>query len=94
MFTGNYKLKNNTNFSNNQLLCYIRGNLILPSYNNHSIFSRNIGALQLAKNQKLYYKQYFLALGNQWHYFPEEKDLTILREHFIKYYGEYLVEII
>ena len=92
MFTGNYKMKNNTNYSNNQLLCYIRGNLIFPSYN-HNIFSRNIGALQLAKNQKLYYKQYFLALGNQWHYLPEEKDLTILREHFIKYYGVFLVEI-
>ena len=30
------------NYSNNQILCYIRGDLILPPYYNNT-FSRNIG---------------------------------------------------
>ena len=80
------------NYSNNQLLCYIRGELILPSYGNE-VFSRNIGGLKLYKNQKNYLKHYFLALGTQWEYMPEEYDLKILREFYIKYYGEKLVEI-
>ena len=80
------------NYSNNQLLCYIRGELILPSYGNE-VFSRNIGGLKLYKNQKNYLKQYFLALGTQWVYMPEENDLKILRDFYIKYYGEKLVEI-
>ena len=57
------------------------------------MFSRNIGAIKLSKNQNKYYKQYFLALGNQWEYFPNEKDITYLREFYKKYYGEKLVEI-
>ena len=81
-----------SNYSNNQLLCYIRGQLILPTYGD-KVFSRNIGALKLDKNQKRYYKQYFLALGNQWFYKPDEKDLEILRSYFKKYYGDKLVEI-
>ena len=93
MFTGNYKHKNNTNFSNNQLLCYIRGKIILPTYEGNGIFSKNIGALKLDKNQNLYYRQYFMALGNQWYYFPEENDLKVLREYFLKYYGEKMVKI-
>ena len=80
------------NFSNNQLLCFIRGKLILPSYGNQ-VFSRNIGAIKLEKNQKNYYKNYFMALGSQWQYFPNETDLSILREHYKKYYGEKMVEI-
>lgn len=44
--------------SNNQLLCYIRGELILPHYGD-SVFFRNIGALKLAAEQKKYYYQYF-----------------------------------
>ena len=80
------------NFSNNQLLCYIRGTIILPSYGNQT-FNRNIGAIKLEKNQKRYYKQYFLALGNNWDYFLEEKDVIALREHYKKYYGEKLVKI-
>ena len=81
-----------SNYSNNQLLCYIRGQLILPTYGD-KVFSRNIGALKLQKNQKQYYKQYFLALGTQWNYKPDERDLEILRGHFKKYYGDKLVEI-
>ena len=79
-------------YSNGQLLCYIRGKLILPSYDNN-IFDRNIGAIKLDKNQKKFYKQYFIALGNLWQYFPKEKDITILRKHFKKYFGEKLVKI-
>ena len=69
------------NYSNNQILCYIRGDLILPSYNNNT-FSRNIGALKLFKNQEKYYLQYFLALGTQWQYLPSERELNILRNFF------------
>ena len=84
--------KSKLNCSNNQLLSYIRGELILPSYGN-STFFRNIGALKLSKDQKKYYKQYFLALGTQWEYMPEENHLKIMREFFMKYYGEKYVEI-
>ena len=92
MFTEYINPRSKANFSNNQLLCYIRGNLILPKYGN-KIFSRNIGAVKLSKNQKNYYKQYFLALGNFWEYFPKEDDIIILRNFYKKYYGEKLVEI-
>ena len=92
MFAGSVYQKTLLNYSNNQLLCYIRRQLILPSYGDKP-FSRNIGALKLDKNQKRYYKQYFLALGNQWFYKPDEKDLEILRSYFKKYYGDKLVEI-
>ncbi len=92
MFTKKFLHQKIINFSNNQLLCYIRGELILPSYGD-KIFNRNIGALKLTKNQKKYYKNYFLALGNQWEYFPDKKYLMILRDYFKKYYGEKLVEI-
>lgn len=34
-----------------------------------------------------------MALGSQWQYFPSENDLTILREYYMKYYGEKMVEI-
>lgn len=74
------------NFSNNQILCYIRGKLILPSYNNNT-FSRNIGAIKLFKNQEKYYLNYFLALGTQWEYLPSDNELNILKNHFSKYYG-------
>ena len=40
--------------SNNQLLCYIRGELILPHYGD-KVFFRNIGGLKLAPEQKKYY---------------------------------------
>ena len=75
------------NYSNNQLLCYIRGDLILPSYNSKD-FDRNIGAIKLAKEQNKYYTQYFFALATQWEYMPEEKDISIMKEFFMKYYGE------
>ena len=92
MFTEGRLMNSKGNYSNNQLLCYIRGTLILPSYGDE-IFSRNIGAIKLDKNQKKYYKHYFLALGNLWEGFPEEKDIEILREYFKKYYNAKLVEI-
>ena len=78
--------------SNNQLLCYIRGDLILPQYGD-SIFFRNIGALKLTPEQNKYYYQYFLALGNQWEYMPSENDIKIMRDFFMKYYGKNYVEI-
>ena len=92
MFTKGFPIHDKKNYSNNQLLCYIRGTLILPSYGDE-VFSRNIGAIKLDKNQKNYYEQYFMALGNQWEGFPEEKDINILREYFKKYYNDKLVEI-
>ena len=78
--------------SNNQLLCYIRGELILPHYGD-SVFFRNIGALKLEKDQKKYYYQYFLALGIQWEYMPSESDLKLMRDFFMKYYGKKYVEV-
>ena len=78
--------------SNNQLLCYIRGDLILPQYGD-SVFFRNIGALKLAPEQKKYYYQYFLSLGIQWEYMPSENDLKLMRDFFMKYYGKKYVEV-
>ena len=92
MVCENFIARKGINFSNNQLFNYIRGKLILPYYGNKT-FKRNIGALKLDKNQKRFYKIYFMALGNQWQYFPSEKDLSILREYFKKYYSEKLVKI-
>ena len=40
-----------------------------------------------------YYKQYFLSLGTQWEYMPEEKHLKLMRDFFMKYYGEKYVII-
>ena len=62
-YTGKKVSKRKSITSNNQLLCYIRGELILPHYGD-SVFFRNIGALKLSAEQKKYYYQYFLALGN------------------------------
>lgn len=81
-----------THTSNNQLMTYVRGDLILPSYGD-KVFFRNIGSLKLSPDQEKYYYQYFLALGIQWEYMPEEKDLKIMREFFMKYYGEKYVEV-
>ena len=92
MFYKNFITRNIINYSNNQLFNYIRGKLILPTYGDKT-FKRNIGALKLYKNQKKFYKLYFLALGTQWQYFPSEKDMTILKEYFKKYYGEELTKI-
>ena len=92
MYFGGIVKKEKRNYSNTQLLTYIRGELILPSYGN-STLCRNIAAIKLSKDQKYYYKQYFLALGTQWEYIPEEKDLAIMRAFFLKYYGDKYVEI-
>lgn len=81
------------NYSNNQLLCYIRGELILPNKGHKFMSKRNIAALKLSRGQKKYYKQYFLALGNLWEYIPDDNDLKIMRQFFNKYYGKKLVEI-
>jgi len=78
--------------SNNQLLCYIRGELILPDYGN-SVFFRNIGALKLTPEQNNYYYQYFLALGIQWEYMPSENELQLMRNFFMKYYGKRYIEV-
>jgi len=78
--------------SNNQLLCYIRGELILPHYGD-SVFFRNIGALKLTPEQNNYYYQYFLALGIQWEYMPRENELKLMRDFFMKYYGKKYIEV-
>jgi hypothetical protein len=64
----------------------------LPQYGN-STFFRNIGALKLAPNQNNYYYQYFLALGIQWEFMPTEKEIKLMRNFFLKYYGEKYAEI-
>ena len=78
--------------SNNEIMTYVRGDLILPSYGD-KVFFRNIGAIKLSPDQKNYYYQYFLALGIQWEYMPSEMDLKIMREFFMKYYGQKYVEV-
>jgi len=78
--------------SNNQLLCYIRGELILPHYGD-SVFFRNIGALKLEPEQTKYYYIYFLALGIQWEYMPSENEIKLMRNFFMKYYGKKYVEV-
>ena len=92
LYNGNQVLREKRHTPNNQLMCYIRGDLILPHYGN-SVFERNIGALKLSSEQKQYYYQYFLALGIQWEYMPNEKELKIMRDFFMKYYGEKYVEV-
>ena len=84
--------KKKLNYSNNQLFCYIRGDLIVPNYTSKD-FDRNIGAIKLEKNQKRYFIQYFLALGTQWEYMPEIKDIDIIKKFFMKYYGERYTKI-
>ena len=34
-----------------------------------------------------------MALGIQWEYMPDEKDLKIMRDFFMKYYGQKYVEV-
>ena len=90
---GNRKItKQKKHTSNNQLLCYIRGELILPHYGD-KVFFRNIGGLKLAPEQQKNYYAYFLALGIQWEYMPNDSELKIMRNFFMKYYGEKLVEV-
>jgi hypothetical protein len=43
--------------------------------------------LKLKRNQNKYYKQYFLALGEQWDYMPSEENIKTIRKFFTKYYG-------
>ena len=92
LYCGNKVNKQKLHTSNNELITYIRGDLILPSYGD-KVFFRNIGALKLSPEQKNYYYQYFLALGIQWEYMPDEKDLKIMRDFFMKYYGQKYVEV-
>ena len=94
MYMKNKIIKRIINFSNNQILCYIRGDLILPSYSDKiNIFSNNIGAVKLHKNQKRYFLQYFLALGTQWQYLPSNRELYVIKKYFKKYYEEKYVKI-
>ena len=80
------------NFSNNQILVYIRGELLLPNYRD-KVFSHNIGAIKLCKEQNRFYRHYFMALGTQWEYIPDNIDLKLIRKFFMKYYGNKYVEI-
>ena len=85
-------VKKKKNFSNNQILVYIRGELFLPNYSD-KVFSNNIGAIKLCKEQNKFYRHYFMALGTQWEYMPNEDDLKLMRKFFKKYYGNKYVEI-
>ena len=92
MFYGDIVKKKKKNYTNNQIICYLRGELILPNYGN-SIFLRNIGAIKLYKNQKDYFLQYFLALGDMWDYMPKEKHILRMKCFFTKYYDLKYVNI-
>lgn len=85
-------IKKKKNFSNNQILTYIRGELILPNYGSE-LFSHNIGAIKLCKAQNKFYRHYFMALGTQWEFMPDNADLKLIRKFFMKYYGNKYVEI-
>lgn len=87
-----FRVKEKKNYSNNQILNYIRGELILPNHGNE-LFSTNIGALKLDKDQKKYYINYFLALGNYWEYMPDNNDLQKMRDFYMKFYGIEYVKI-
>jgi len=62
----------------------IRGKIYLPSGKN--LLTHDIGAKKLDINQKLYFHDYFRALGGQWQYFPKEKYIKEMYEYFKKYY--------
>ena len=79
-------------FLNIQLLCNLRGKLILPKYGERP-FNRNIGALELFYNQRNYFEQYFLSLGSKWEYLPDQKNLYALKKFFKKYYGRKMTKI-
>lgn len=92
MFNNGNVLKQKKNYSNNQILAYVRGELLLPNYN-YKVFSHNIGAIKLCKGQNKFYRHYFIALGTQWEFMPDNIDLTLIRKLFMKYYGNKYVEI-
>lgn len=92
LYYGRKVTKQKKHTTNNLLLCYIRGELILPHYGD-SIFFRNIGALKIAPAQEKYYYIYFLALGIQWEYMPSDSDLQLMRIFFMKYYGKKFVDV-
>ena len=64
----------------------LRGKKYLPQ--GKYILKQSIGAVQLEKNQKYYYKDYFRLLGGQWQYFPKEVYIKQLYTFFQKYYDE------
>ena len=79
-------------FSNNLLFYYLRGKKLLPKPTAHKLFW-NIGAIKLDPNQRQYYFDYFFPLAVQWEYMPSEKDMSILRSFFMKYYGSSMVRM-
>ena len=62
----------------------IRGEKFLPS--GKGILNKDIGAIKLEKNQKMFIHDYCRALGGQWQYFPLEKHIQIVINFFEKYY--------
>ena len=64
----------------------LRGKKYLPSGKN--ILNKNIGAIQLEKNQKNYYHDYFRLLGGQWQYYPKEIHINQIYKYFQKHYDK------
>ena len=64
----------------------LRGKKYLPSGKN--ILNKNIGAIQLEKNQKNYYHDYFRLLGGQWQYYPKEIHINQTYKYFQKHYDK------
>ena len=62
----------------------IRGKKYLPSGKGNLI--KDIGVIKLEEDQSPYILDYCRALGGQWEYVPEEKDIEFIRELFKKYY--------
>lgn len=62
----------------------IRGKKFLPS--GKGILNKDIGAIQLEKNQKRFIHDYCRALGGQWRNFPKEIHIQMILRLFEKYY--------
>jgi predicted O-methyltransferase YrrM len=74
--------------TNCTLLATIRGKKLTPSYD-----APNIGAVQLEEDQSKYLWDYFRLLTLPWVYIPEDDQLKIMEEFFMKHYNQKLVDM-
>lgn len=79
------KEKQKFNFSNNLIFSYLKGKKFLPKSEKGRIFY-NIGAIELAKDQKEYLFDLFFPLSFHWEYLPQETDLKKIRNFVTKHY--------
>ena len=70
----------------------IRGKKYLPS--GEGILNKDIGVIQLEKNQKRFIHDYCRALGGQWRFFPQEIHIQLILKFFEKYYDNECLTIL